>query len=110
VKFRATTFDTSHELKSASINLAPKKVRDKVVREVVFQPLIATNPTFAALGLPPTTGSPALFRDVSNARLKSLTSLTSQSPRVPHLVVAVVVFWTQSHEASLNIASVSASR
>jgi hypothetical protein len=48
---------------------------------------------------------------MENAWLKSPTLLVSQSPMSPHLVVAAAVsvgrFCTQSHEASLNCASVS---
>ena len=78
------------------------------VTEVVVHFLKSAATNVAALGLPLFGYVPPVsFRYVENAQLKSLTVLTSQSPMSPHLVVAVAVFWTTSHEASLNCASLS---
>ena len=67
-----------------------------LVAEIVIH-LLSDAPTKeAALRLPLVAPPPASVRTVDKARLKSATLLTSQSPMSPHVVVAVVGFWTQS--------------
>ena len=79
------------------------------VTEPVFH---ASNPlpvNNAALELPLLSYvTPASFRSFENANFMLFTPLVSQSPMSPHLVVAVVVSWTQSHDACLNVVSVRA--
>ena len=68
-----------------------------MVAEEVVQLPIPVNVNVAALGLPlETYDPPAWFRSLEKAWLKSPTPLTFHVSRAPHLVVAVVVFWTWS--------------
>ena len=102
-----------HEFKPVPTNLeAPKNVESRVIRDVVIHLLMPVPIKCAALVLPSIAyAPPALSRCHENAWLKSFTPLTSQVPMSPHLPVAAMVFagrfWTQSHEASLNVKSVS---
>ena len=90
-----TTFPTFHPVRSAFISLASRKVRDREVAEAVSHLLMAVPTNVAALELPfHANDPPAWFRCFEKAWLKSFTPLTSKSPMSPHLVVAVLMFWT----------------
>ena len=67
-----------------------------LVADIVIH-LLSDAPTKeAALRLPLVSPSPASFRVVDKARLKSATLLTSQSPMSPHVIVAVDVSCTHA--------------
>ena len=105
---REITLDVIQLEKSASMELAPRKVWYSIVKDDVVHLLIAAPTNVAALGLPfATYAPPASLRSLEKAWLKSFTPRTSQLPRVFHLIVAAVEFWTQSQVASLNVVSVS---
>jgi hypothetical protein len=96
VSLSDVTLATLHPLRSAFISPAPAlKVQYREVAEVVIHLLMSVPTNAEALELPLATYEPpASFRFSENALLKSTTPLTSQSPRAPHLVVAVAVSWT----------------
>ena len=88
---------TFHPLRSAFIPPAPQKVPLREVAEAVSHLLMPSSDHVAALGLSlvnHVASDPTWFRRVEKARPKSVTPLTSRSPMSPHLVVAVVMFWT----------------
>ena len=87
---------------------APKNIPRKVVTLLVVH--LDTSPLNVAAFAFVTEFSfivPASFRFVENASAMVVIALVSHSAMSPHLCVAVVASWTQSHEATMNSEFVS---